>query len=256
VSVDGNLAEAATKPTYLLNDRGTQGFLQVAPVIDKQDFNGATAAIRRLRETIREVKLDHPLVKIGLTGIPVLEHDEMTRSQSDMTLATIVSAVGVLLLLLAAASGWWWWREQSPERQVRQRLVRLAELASKRRGEGGATLAAKSQMLSGLFAERVELAGDLSYLSGTFAGEELASTIINARLQLEWLDLAFSDVRVNCPQRDAAVAAFTARVQAAAKGERHHAEEETRAVTARLKRDPQGTWVFTEFRLAPSPKER
>ncbi len=106
VSVDSNLAEAATRPTYLLNDRGTQGFLQLAPVIDKQDFNGgATIAINRLREIIAEVKREHPYVKIGLTGIPVLEYDEMTRSQSDMTLATVVSGVGVLLLLLAGFHG-------------------------------------------------------------------------------------------------------------------------------------------------------
>ncbi len=105
VSVDGNLAAAANRPTYLLNDRGTQGFLNVAPVVDKQDFNGATVAIKRLREIVAEVKLDHPLVKIGLTGIPVLEHDEMARSQSDMTLATVVSGVGVLLLLLAGFHG-------------------------------------------------------------------------------------------------------------------------------------------------------
>lgn len=106
VPVDSNLAAAATRPKYSLNDRGTQGFVKLAPVIDKQDFNGgATAAIKRIREIIAEVKHDHPHVKIGITGIPVLEYDEMARSQSDMTLATIVSGVGVLLLLLGGFHG-------------------------------------------------------------------------------------------------------------------------------------------------------
>ncbi len=105
VSVNSDLSSAATKPTYFLNDRGTQGFLQVVPVVDKVDSQGATTAIRRLRDVISDVKPDYPTARIGMTGIPVLEHDEMAQSQSDMTLSTIVTAVGVLLLLLAGFRG-------------------------------------------------------------------------------------------------------------------------------------------------------
>ena len=106
VKLDGGLAEAASKPTYLLNERGTQGFLQVTPVVDQADFNGATQAIQRLRGILADVRPKHPQVRIGLTGIPVLENDEMVRSQRDMTLSTIVSAIGVLLLLLAGFHGY------------------------------------------------------------------------------------------------------------------------------------------------------
>ncbi len=105
VQVDGSLADMAAKPTYFLNDRGTQGFLQVVPVEDKVNVHSASVAITRLREIVADVKADHPHVKIGLTGIPVLEHDEMVRSQADMTLSTIVSCVGVLLLMLAGFHG-------------------------------------------------------------------------------------------------------------------------------------------------------
>ena len=105
VQVDGNLADVATKPTYFMNDRSTQGFLQVVPVEDTLNVHSASVAINRLREIVADVKPNHPLMKIGLTGIPVLEHDEMTRSQSDMTVSTIVSCVGVLLLLLAGFHG-------------------------------------------------------------------------------------------------------------------------------------------------------
>lgn len=105
VSVDGDLAEAATKPTYFLNDRGTQGFLHAVPVVDKADFNGATAAIQRLRDLIAEVKPRYPQTRIGLTGIPVLENDEMLRSQKDMTVSTIVSFLGVVMLMLAGFHG-------------------------------------------------------------------------------------------------------------------------------------------------------
>lgn len=105
VKVDGDLAEAATKPTYLLNERGTQGFLKVVPIVDKADFNGATTAVQRMRDIVAEVKHDHPEVTIGLTGIPVLENDEMVRSQKDMTLSTIISFVGVVVLMLAGFHG-------------------------------------------------------------------------------------------------------------------------------------------------------
>lgn len=105
IKVDGDLAEVATKPTYFLNERGTQGFLRVAPVVDKADFNGATAAVQRMRDIVADVRADHPQVRIGLTGIPVLENDEMVRSQKDMTLSTIVSFVGVIVLMLAGFHG-------------------------------------------------------------------------------------------------------------------------------------------------------
>jgi hopanoid biosynthesis associated RND transporter like protein HpnN len=105
ITVDGDLADAASKPTYFLNERGTQGFLRVVPIIDRTDFNGATAAIERMRQIVAEVKLDHPHVRIGLTGIPVLENDEMLRSQQDMTLSTIVSFLGVVALMLAGFHG-------------------------------------------------------------------------------------------------------------------------------------------------------
>ena len=105
VKVDGQLAEAATQSTYFLNERGTQGFLRVAPIVDKTDFNGATAAVQRMRDIVADVRHNHPHVRIGLTGIPVLENDEMVRSQKDMTLSTIVSFVGVIVLMLAGFHG-------------------------------------------------------------------------------------------------------------------------------------------------------
>lgn len=106
VQVEGDMPEEATKSTYFLNDRGTQGFVQVAPIVDKSDFSGATVAIQQLRAIVTDVQAAHPHVRIGLTGIPVLENDEMLRSQRDMTLSTIVSAIGVLLLLLAGFHGY------------------------------------------------------------------------------------------------------------------------------------------------------
>lgn len=48
-------------------------------------------AIDRLRELIRETRMEVPGVNVGLTGTPVLDYDQMTQSQKDTTLASIVS---------------------------------------------------------------------------------------------------------------------------------------------------------------------
>ncbi len=48
-------------------------------------------AIDRLRELIRETQLEVPGVNVGLTGEPVLDYDQMTQSQKDVGLASIVS---------------------------------------------------------------------------------------------------------------------------------------------------------------------
>lgn len=88
--------------TYFLNDKGTMGFLKAVPVSEQNDdFNGDSQAVDRIRELIAQVSEEHPDVKIGVTGIPVLENDEMRRSQSDMVLASVISfaAVGLLLFL-------------------------------------------------------------------------------------------------------------------------------------------------------------
>ena len=50
-------------------------------------------AIDRLRQLIRETQLEVPGVNVGLTGEPVLDNDQMTQSQKDTTLASIVSLV-------------------------------------------------------------------------------------------------------------------------------------------------------------------
>ena len=63
-----------------------------------EDLNGQ--AVERMRELIRQTQLEVTGVNAGLTGEPVLEYDEMTQSQSDTTLATVVSLVLVALIFI------------------------------------------------------------------------------------------------------------------------------------------------------------
>src|SRR5437867_4063091 len=54
-------------------------------------LNGA--AVERLRQLVEETKSEVSGVNVGLTGEPVLERDEMTQSEKDTLLASVVSLV-------------------------------------------------------------------------------------------------------------------------------------------------------------------
>ncbi len=90
---------------YFTSADGRTGFLRTAPVVsDDAGFEGAALAIRRMRAVISEVEAENRggsagEVEIGLTGIPVLESDEMVRSQRDMMWASLLAAAGVALLM-------------------------------------------------------------------------------------------------------------------------------------------------------------
>lgn len=57
-------------------------------------------AVERLRELVREVQTEVPGINIGVTGEPVLEHDEMAQSQFDTIVATIVSLILVAFIFI------------------------------------------------------------------------------------------------------------------------------------------------------------
>ncbi len=54
-----------------------------------EDLNGP--AVERMQALVQQTRYEVPGVNVGLTGEPVLEHDEMAQSQKDTTLASIVS---------------------------------------------------------------------------------------------------------------------------------------------------------------------
>jgi uncharacterized protein len=58
------------------------------------------AAVLRMRELVRQVQEEVPGVNIGFTGEPVLELDEMAQSQTDTTVATVVSLIIVMLIFI------------------------------------------------------------------------------------------------------------------------------------------------------------
>lgn len=106
VSVDPAIRRESDNVVYLMNESGSVGFLKARPVQQSGNFNGASRSIDRLRILISNVRPQHPNVRVGLTGIPVLESDEMRRSQSDMIRASVLSFVFVGVLLLIGFRGW------------------------------------------------------------------------------------------------------------------------------------------------------
>ena len=56
--------------------------------------------IDRLRQLVKQTQAEVPGLNVGITGEPVLDYDEMTQSQKDITLASIVSLVLCALIFI------------------------------------------------------------------------------------------------------------------------------------------------------------
>jgi hopanoid biosynthesis associated RND transporter like protein HpnN len=70
------------------------------------DFVRDSKPIDVLRRLIAQAQARHPQTKIGLTGLPVIEHDEKVSSQNSMAEISLVSLLGVSLLFVAGFGGW------------------------------------------------------------------------------------------------------------------------------------------------------
>ena len=57
-------------------------------------------AVERLRTLVEETRYEMPGLNVGLTGQPVLEHDEMAQSQQDTMVASVVSLILCALIFI------------------------------------------------------------------------------------------------------------------------------------------------------------
>lgn len=90
---------------YLLTKQGQLGFVLLRLARGSDGFNHYTEATDALRDLIAQAQARHPGTKIGLTGLPVMENDEMRASQTSMFWASLISMVGVGLLFVAGFGG-------------------------------------------------------------------------------------------------------------------------------------------------------
>lgn len=72
---------------------------------DGAAFAQNTDSIAVLRNILKAKQEEFPNVKLGLTGLPIMENDEMSSSEKAMNWATILSLVGVAALFLFAFRG-------------------------------------------------------------------------------------------------------------------------------------------------------
>jgi len=91
---------------YLLTNEGRLGCVLLRlGADDGRSFAKGTRAINALRDLIDQTEARHPEVNVGLTGLPVMENDEMRASQKSMMQASLLSLVGVVCLFVAGFGG-------------------------------------------------------------------------------------------------------------------------------------------------------
>ena len=91
-----NAGEEAEQQLYITFAKG-KIYLATARAL-REDLN--VKAVERLGELVEETKLEVPGLNVGITGEPVLEHDEMMQSQADTGLASVVSLIVCALIFI------------------------------------------------------------------------------------------------------------------------------------------------------------
>jgi uncharacterized protein len=90
---------------YLIAKEGQLGFVLLRISVGKEEFARGSEAVDALRDLIAETELRHPDVKLGLTGLPIMENDEMRASQSSMFWGSLLSFIGVIIIVIAGFGG-------------------------------------------------------------------------------------------------------------------------------------------------------
>jgi hopanoid biosynthesis associated RND transporter like protein HpnN len=90
--------EMLDREHYFFSDDGSLAFLLARPLEDKSSFTAARENVEALRAVVAEVRADFPELDFGITGMPVLENDEMVAAGRDTRLAFWLALAGVTLL--------------------------------------------------------------------------------------------------------------------------------------------------------------
>lgn len=88
------------EPQYFFSGDGVLGFLLARPVKEAGSFTAALKSVETARRVLDEVKSDFGDLQMGLTGLPVLETDEMVAAERDTRWASYLAIAGVTLLFL------------------------------------------------------------------------------------------------------------------------------------------------------------
>ncbi|MFM7148312.1 MAG: MMPL family transporter, partial [Gemmataceae bacterium] len=98
--MDDQRQNVVDEPQYFFSGDQTLAFLLARPVKEAGSFTGARKSVATAREIVNEVQPNFPDLRLGLTGLPVLETDEMVAAETDTRLASYLAIAGVSLLFL------------------------------------------------------------------------------------------------------------------------------------------------------------
>lgn len=93
----GAFAEA---PEYFFGADGRMAFLRAQPVACPGRAPGSAEPVRVARAIVERVQRAFPRLKLGMTGLPVLEHDEMLAANQDSARACGLSLIAVTLIFV------------------------------------------------------------------------------------------------------------------------------------------------------------
>jgi hopanoid biosynthesis associated RND transporter like protein HpnN len=85
---------------FLLSEKGNFLFVMIMPEKNYKTLAVINEPLEKIRKAFAETKKEFPDISAGLTGRPVLAADEMSISDTDMTLATIASLIIVTLIFI------------------------------------------------------------------------------------------------------------------------------------------------------------
>ena len=94
----GHIFLVTTHPPNVETNGRTADRLHPLAGLTQDELNGR--AIDRLRQLVKQTQDEVPGLNVGVTGGPVLDYDEMTQSQRDTTLASIVALVLCALIFI------------------------------------------------------------------------------------------------------------------------------------------------------------
>jgi hopanoid biosynthesis associated RND transporter like protein HpnN len=93
------------EPQYFFMDEGKLACLLVRPVKEAGSFTSALKSVEALRGIVAAAEERFPGLRVGLTGLPVLETDEMIASQHDTNMAGWLALAGVAGLFVVVYRG-------------------------------------------------------------------------------------------------------------------------------------------------------
>ncbi len=107
ISMDSFLSGGKDGKPSMMENAGKQQVIAIRPLKEQGSFVPAEKAIQKVREELNILKQKQEFkgITAGITGVPVLEYEEMATSINDMKIASLLSLVLTVILLFIAFRG-------------------------------------------------------------------------------------------------------------------------------------------------------